>query len=329
MATLYVLEQGSMLGIQNGCVVVRKGPCSLQEIPAHQLERIVIFGNSTLTTPAIRYVLEKGIEVAFLSSKGKYRGRLQADCGKNARLRQVQYDLAHDGGFVLQVSRCFVRGKLNNMAALLKRQQRVSARIKQKIKALKKATAQIEHVDTLGSLRGYEGIATRSYFEAFRALLKVDLGFRMRKARPAADPVNAMLNLGYSLVYNQLVSFIHIVGLDPYRGYFHQPAHGHAALASDLIEEWRPLIVDSLILSLVNRRELGAGDFRTGQNRTRLTLKGLKRFLTQFDAKFDRAIMHPRLKKRLSYRQCLEAQVRHFTRVVTRQEAAYQPFYPR
>jgi len=326
MATLYITEQGATVSKTDERLVIRKGRRILQEIPAVHVEQIVVFGNANFTTPAMAFLLERGIDVAYLSSRGQYRGRLQPRLCKDASLRQLQYKRSLDPAFRLAVAKQIVSGKVHNALVFCQRQRRLAAEAQSHLETLIQIIHRIPTAIDIEAVRGYEGAASAAYYKIFKTLLKQDMGFRSRKNHPPTDPVNALLSLGYTLLYNNLYAFINIVGLDPYLGFFHETKHGHAALASDLLEEWRTILVDSVVLSLINRGELGPGDFRKGLWKIRLTKEGLEKFLRAYDRRLATEILHADLGQRLSYRRCLEAQVRRFVRVLYCQEKLYSPF---
>jgi CRISPR-associated protein Cas1 len=154
--------------------------------------------------------------------------------------------------------------------------------------------------------------------------------FTRRVSHPPDSAVNALLSLGYSLLYSRVVGVVNIVGLDPYLGCFHAPRHGHAALASDLMEEFRPLVVDALVLRLWRRRQLRPADIiETNQYGWRLQPESLKVFLTEFETRLQSRRQTPPDGDRLSYRQIIENQARHYARVLTGQDAVYRPFAAR
>lgn len=176
-------------------------------------------------------------------------------------------------------------------------------------------------------MRGYEGTATAEYFKAFRAALKADFDFPARVYHPPSDEVNAILSLGYSLVYNNLHGTVNLVGLDPYMGYFHRPRHGHAAIVSDLMEEFRPVVIDRLVLTTLNKRTLTKADFYTDdQGRIRLMPASLKRFFALYAAALAEPVYYAPLNIRTTYRQLFEYQTRHLARVLLGEASGYQPF---
>ena len=329
MATLYVIEQGATVSKADGRIVVRKRRKILEEIPAIKVAQIVIFGNAQFTTPAVRFVLENNIDVAYLSSQGKYRGRLQLEPCKNASLRQNQYKRSLAPQFCLCISRNIVAGKIQNLLSFCQRQRDKGSGLRGSLNTLRKSLRQVRTADTLDKVRGYEGAASAAYFRAFGHFLKVDLGFNGRNRHPPSDPVNALLSLGYTLLYNNVQSAINIVGLDPYQGFFHQTKHGHAALASDLVEEWRAVIVDSIVLHLINGGALRKKDFRKTRDGIRLKPDGLEKFLKRYDGRLATEVLYSPLGCRLSYRQCFELQVRHLADVILGKEKLYVPYRTR
>lgn len=327
MATLYILEQGTTLAKADERLVVRKGRHVLHEVPAHHIQQIVIFGNAVLTSPVVQLIFDNKIDVAYLSQRGTYRGRLQPRWTQDAHLRQAQYLKGLDQQFCLNAARGFVTGKLWNMSALLQRQRQKTEPVIKGIQNLQHLARQIQAATTSDELRGYEGSATASYFRALKELLQGPWGFEQRRHRPPTDPINALLSLGYTLLYNSIYALVNIVGLDPYQGFYHQLKRGHACLVSDLMEEWRPLIVDSLVLRMANRGALKPAHFRTIRSQVRLTREGLQRFLRQYDHLLMSKIRHPVLAQQRTYRSCIEEQIRLFCRVLLGQAPMYTPFH--
>jgi len=329
MATLYITEQGITVTKSGERLLLRKDGKLLQEFPAMQVEQIVVFGNAHFTSPAVSFVLNQGIDVAYLSAYGMYRGRLQQAPSKDAALRQAQYQRASDPAFCLQTAKHMVRGKIHNSLVLVQRQKPRGREIKDIIRQLRRTLDNLEEAVDLDAVRGHEGSAAAAHFRVLRQGLRVDLGFRNRAHRPPPDPVNVLLSLGYTLLHNQMFAAINVVGLDPYLGFFHQTHHGHATLASDLIEEWRAVLVDSLVFGMVNRQEIGAADFRTQKGRVRLLNEGRAKFLRAYDARLRMAVTYPPTQEQTPYLRCLELQVRHLARVLTHREAAYVAYRTR
>ncbi len=326
MAILYITQQGAVLHRSGNRVIVKKDRDVLQEIPIIQLDEVVIFGNGHITTPAIGYLLHKNIPVSFLSSQGKYRGKLQPRYAKDTRIRQQQYALAAKPQRCLELAKNFVRGKLTNSVRFCQRQRTRNAAVQSAIGSIRQTIRNLDGAKNLESLLGYEGAGAVAHYSAFREFLAHDWGFTTRQFRPPPDPINAMLSLGYTLLHNHVYTFINVVGLDPYCGYFHQPKHGHAALASDLMEEFRPIIVNGYVLSLINNNRIRPEDFNQTNKGIRFTKEALNRFLTGYYGRMQQTFQHPARNEKTTYLRCIELQVRYLARVIIGEEPTYKPF---
>ncbi len=326
MAILYITRQGAVLHKSGNRIIVKKGSDVLQEIPIVQLDEVVIFGNGHITTQTIGYLLNKNIPVSFLSSRGKYKGKLQPPYAKDTLIRQQQFAVAANPPRCLELAKCFVRGKLTNAIRFAQRQRTQNAEVKSAIRSTHQTLEKLERADNLDSLLGYEGSGTASYYKAYRQFLGHNWGFTKRQFRPPPDPINAMLSLGYTLLHNHVYTFINVVGFDPYCGYFHQPRHGHATLASDLMEEFRQIIVDGYVLSLVNNNRVQPEDFEQTSKGIRFTKEALDRFLVGYYGRMQQTFQHPTLNEKTTYLRSIELQVRHLARVITGEDAAYKPF---
>ena len=325
MASLYVVEQGAVVAKKGERILVRKDGKVLKEVPLMHIDRLVLFGNIHLTTPALTHLLKRDVDVVLLSSRGMFRGKIQPPWAKDAELRQMQYATYGDPRKRLQLAKMFVTGKIRNMIALWRRQGK-GGEFGAAVRELKKLSRKATEAPDLPSLRGYEGAAASVHFKVFRAALKQDMGFVRRVHRPPTDPINALLSLGYTLLHNEIYSLACAAGLDPYLGFYHEMRRGHAALASDLMEEWRPVIVDFLVLGLVNRGEVSPGHFRMGKRGVRIVREGLELFLKAYERRLTSRIFHPREKRRLTYRGCFEAQLGLLVALLRGKSASYEPF---
>lgn len=343
MTVLYLTEQGSVVNLAAGRIAVRKGEELIQDMPVFKLDQIVAYGNIHLTPAVIKHCLRQGIEVAFLSGPGKYEGRLQPEFTKNAVTRLKQYQRAATPEFCLKLAATLVTGKLRNMGAMLKQQRRLRDAVRESAREsvrdngredgrtplaeLEAICARVPGAKSIENLNGHEGAATVVYFKAFRAALKGDWKFETRQYHPPQDPVNVLLSLGYTLLYNDLYAAVNLVGLDPYMGFYHQPRHGHAALASDLMEEWRAVLVDRMVLTALNRRVFTEADFqRDAEDKLLLKQAALKRFFGLYAQTVQEKTWYAYAALQASRRQVMELQVRHFARVLAGEEPLYRPF---
>ena len=208
------------------------------------------------------------------------------------------------------------------------------------IQHIERRLDQVADCPTTPSLLGLEGSASAAYFGVLPWLLKHDWGFSKRQRRPPPDPVNALLSLGYTLLVRQIEAAIHIVGLDPYIGFLHEPAPGRPALALDLMEEFRCIVADSVVLRCLNGGLITADDFTVDASPTAerplvLSDRGLKRFVAEFEARLNSEIAHPDSGERVSYRRVFELQVRRLAQVLRNDaqqpssQNRYRPFVVR
>jgi CRISPR-associated protein Cas1 len=275
-------------------------------------------------------LLEAGVGVSLISRGGKLRGRLAPPTGKNIPLRHRQYARAQDPAFCLAVARAIVLGKLRNQCTLARRICRGHPEVDEEgVWAIKEAISKVKTAGGMASLRGIEGRAARGYFGVWRQAFPDAWRPEKRVRRPPSDPLNALQSLGYTLLTENLISACEIVGLDPYDGFFHAEKYGRPALALDLMEEFRSVIVDSLALILVNKGMLSLDDFRfSGPRRVYLSSSGLRTFFEQYAKRINTRVKHPTLGKRLSYQQCFEVQARALRKTIQGQ-GSYLPFRTR
>jgi CRISPR-associated protein Cas1 len=327
MATLYLNEQQSIVKKRDHYLIVQYQDRRKMEIPLIKVDQVVVSGDVTLTTPALHTLLEMGIEVCFLSMYGQFRGRLSPPVARNAALRRAQYRVHSDAAASLQLAQSYVRGKLVNMRMMLLRanRQMQDSAIAGAIEEMQQMIQRVPTTETVGSLLGIEGRGSASYFGVFGKLLRDPYTFTHRRRRPPTDPVNAMLSLGYTLVQHQVAAAIQIVGLDPYVGFLHQPRYGRPALALDLMEEFRPILADSVVLNICNHRLLAPQDFQEELGVIHLKPDARKKFYAKFEERLQEEIQHPQFGYRTSYRRCIELQARLLGKRLTGEIAAYPP----
>jgi CRISPR-associated protein Cas1 len=153
--------------------------------------------------------------------------------------------------------------------------------------------------------------------------------FEGRNRRPPRDPVNALLSFAYAMLAKELTVAAQIIGFDPYLGFYHQPRYGRPSLALDVMEEFRPLVADSVVLSVINTGMLGPGDFVAAGESCALTAAGRKTFIQAFEARMDSEVTHPIFRYRISYRRVLEVQLRLLGRVLQGEIETYPAFVTR
>jgi len=355
VATLYLTEPRSVVKKDGDTLLVtipedreRGTPRRKVRVPLVKVTQVVVYGDVTLTSPALAALLERRADVCFCTHYGRFLGRLAPPMGKNSLIRLEQHRAHNDPQRAFALARAFVRGKLANMRTMLMRANRKlgDVVVAQAVASIGRTLEQVDRLDprtasgpldparpqagsAVGTLMGLEGAGTASYFGVFGRLLKDDWGFTRRQRRPPRDPVNALLSFSYVLLMNQVASAVSIVGLDPYVGFLHSSQFGKPALALDVMEAFRPLVADSVVLTVLNNRMLNRKDFREELGAWRLTDGGRRVFLAKLEERLDTEIRHPVFGYRASYRRCLELEVRLVAKWLTGEIEQFRPFVVR
>lgn len=326
MSTIYVTTQGATVQRRSGQFLVCKDSSILQNVPETHVKQLILFGNVNLTTPAVGFCLDQQIDVVFLTQGGRFRGRLNGDGGKSAELRRRQYERALDRNFCLAQARAIVGGKIRNFIGFARRQTEAGVASRE-MSLLKRLLESTERAGSVETLLGIEGSASAAHFRLFAGCVPQPWKFEKRSAHPPLDAVNAMLSLSYTLLYNRMAAHLNMIGLDPYQGFFHTIRHGHAALASDLIEEFRPLIADALCLKLLRRKQLKPTDVLKEKGEFRMSAEASKVFFAEFERKLNsRRAAEEHGDLNLTYAQIMVRQAHHFARVLKGEEPRYVPF---
>jgi len=329
MKTLYLTEQGSIVRKKSRRLIVSKNDVIIAEVSTIGLDAILIFGNIYLTPQVITLILEEGIDVSFLSIRGKFRGRLISSESKNIFLRIAQYERYLDDDFQLDFATSIVKAKITSEINLIKRYAKNYSNLdfSKELQELYMAVEKLKNMPSVPSIRGVEGYSSSIYFSAFRKMLREDFEFLGRDKRPPSDPINALLSLGYTLITNEIASILFALGFDLYIGYYHSINYGRPSLALDMVEEFRHSIIDSFILYLVNKRIISPDDFEENEEGIFLKPQALKEFLKVYDKRINDAsmVLSDSKQKRISYRSLLWEQAHKLSESI-QQRKPYRPF---
>jgi len=331
---LYVQEQGARIGLDGDVLEVRSREHGvIGKARLFELSQLVVMGNVQVSAQAIRELCGRGIPVCWMSFGGWLSGFTDGLGHNNVEIRRAQFRAAEDAGTSLKLAQRFVRNKIANSRTLLRRNHPDAPEATLRdMSALSEST---ESAVGLPELLGMEGNAARLYFEAFPALIRAtggaELGFDFttRSRRPPKDPVNALLSFAYSLLAKDLAVTARGVGLDPFLGFYHQPRHGRPALALDLMEEFRPIIADSVVLSAINTGVVTTADFVRSSLGVSMKPEGRKRFMRAYERRLEEEVTHPVFGYRISYRRILEVQCRLLSRHLLGELASYPEFRTR
>ncbi|CAN5772829.1 CRISPR-associated endonuclease Cas1 [soil metagenome] len=327
---LYVTEHGARVGVDGDELVV-KGKEATTRARLPNTSHVSLFGNAQISTQALRRLFERGIGVSFLSAGGWLQGRAEGFATNNVDLKIAHHRAASDVATRLRLARAFVEAKIWNCRTMLRRNNpEVTETVLFELQQLSRKVAVVESAE---SLLGIEGTAARTYFGAFSGMLresareKFDLDGRNR--RPPKDPVNALLSFAYSLLARDLAIALGDAGLDPLLGFYHRPRFGRPALALDMMEELRPILADSVVVTALNTNVVTESDFITHGFGVSLTQAGRRAFVLAHERRMDQEVTHPTFGYKISWRRVLEVQARLLGRFLLGEIPDYPQLRPR
>lgn len=330
MSCLYVVEQGSKILFDNNQFVVEQVDGSKKFLPGEILESIMIFGNVHMTISVFQRCLRKGIRVSFLSSKGHYFGRLESTSFTNPMRIKKQVYLSDSNEQTLLFSKLILKSKIHNQEVILRRYSRNSHYDCSKyLRDMKIYENKIDIAKSIQELMGYEGIAARSYFEALSNMVEDEFKFKGRTKRPPKDAFNSMLSLGYTILFYEIYAELENRGIDPYISFTHRIKERHPALVSDLLEEWRAVLIDATVMSLVQGHEISIEEFYCDESEGGVLIsdRGLKILIRKIEKKMRSTINYLEyLDSPISFRRCIWWQVKTLAKCIDEEDLSlYQP----
>lgn len=330
---LYVQGQGHSVGLKGDVLEIRNRKEIVNTVRLREVSQVSLFGAVQLSAQALRELAARDVTILHLSYGGWLAAVTTPPPHKNIELRRRQFQVAENQKLCLYLARSFVSGKIRNSRTLLRRNARELP--DNVIHRLAEHRRKAERAEGLSQLLGMEGMAARDYFANFARMLKTNGGastrfdFESRNRRPPRDPVNALLSFLYSMLAKDMMVTLVRIGFDPYLGFYHQPRYGRPALALDLIEEFRPLIADSVAIGVINNGEVRPSDFITRAGSVALKADGRKRLLDAYERRLDTEVTHPRFGYSVSYRRVFEIQARLLARFLSGEIPGYEPFCTR
>ena len=326
---LYVQAQGARISKSSDCLHVKSGE-ETQKIRLIDVSQVTILGNIQITTQAIRALCEAGIPICYLTYGGWFVGMTHGLSHKNVEIRMLQHKRSSELQFSIAIARSIVFGKIKNCITMLKRNNPDISSAS--LSEIEQYATRAQTAKTYETLLGLEGMAARIYFSHFNGMLKSELPefqFNGRNRRPPKDPVNAILSFLYAMLTRQATVTVNAMGLDPYLGFFHKPKYGKPALALDMIEEFRPLVADSVCITLINNKEITKSDMVITKFGVNLTSQGRRTVITAYERRMDSTVTHPLLGYAASYRRIIETQARLLSRHLLGEIPAYPSFRTR
>ena len=327
MGLLYVNESGAVIGVEaNKCTVQYKDGMK-KMIPIESLEGITIMGRSQMTTQCAEECMVRGIPVAYFSKGGRYFGRLMSTGHINVERQRRQSEL-YDTEFSLQLSKNIINAKIKNQSVVLKRYEKSKGLLlNEEQKMMDICRNKVLRCERIEESIGFEGQAARYYFQGLSKC--IDDPFQGRSRRPPLDEFNSMISLGYSILMNEVYCKIEMKGLNPYFGFLHRDAEKHPTLASDMMEEWRAVIVDATAMSMINGHEIHKEHFISDLEEPGyyLTKDGLKLYLNKLEKKFQTSVRYLKyVDYPVSFRRAILLQMEQLVKSIEKGDAnLYEP----
>jgi len=327
---VYVVDWGCSIHKNGDRLQIRKEKEPLQEIPFRQVSQLSIYGDAYISPSVLRELMQRGCPVCYFSHGGWFYGISEGVTSKNIELRMAQYAAAMSECESLKIVRPLVVGKIKNCRTMLRRNDPdiPHGTLRQMAKLARDAS----RAPSTKSLLGIEGAAAHIYFSRFNKMLHhTDVGFSFeeRNKHPPRDPVNATLSYLYGILVKECFVTLLAVGFDPYLGFYHRPKYGKPALALDLMEEFRPIIADSVAITMLNNRELQRDSFVITKVGVSLKKGAKKKVVCGYERRINTEVTHPIFGYKVSYRRVLEVQARLLGRVLTGEIREYPPFCTR
>ncbi|WP_432628880.1 type I-C CRISPR-associated endonuclease Cas1c [Brotaphodocola sp.] len=335
--TLYITSGNRYLSLDGENVVVLEEQQEIKRIPLHNLQAIMTFGYTGASPALMGACAQRNIELSFMSANGRFLARVIGEVKGNVTLRKQQYRISDDKEKSIKIARNFILGKVYNSRWVLERAIRDypmrldTELIKKKSLYLSQSMKNIRVCENADELLGLEGEAASVYFSVFDELIlqqKDNFYFRGRNKRPPLDNVNAMLSFAYSLLASMCGSALEAVGLDPYVGFFHTDRPGRMSLALDIMEEFRSIMADRFVLTLINKRIIKSEHFMKKENgAVIMSDEGRKLFISAWQSKKQEAIKHPFLDEKIEWGMVPYVQSMLLARYLRGDLDEYPPFF--
>jgi len=335
--TLYVSSQGSYLRKEGETIVVEREQEKVLQLPVHTIGSIVCFGNVLCSPFLLGFCAENDVSVSFMSEYGRFLASVRGPVSGNVLLRRQQYRMADDEERTRDIAANIVAGKLANCRVVMNRAVRDHGE-RTDACAIKGASAAIDRLidglpraDDGDAVRGIEGMAAAEYFGVFNHLIvdqKEEFSFHDRNRRPPLDPVNALLSFVYTLLTHDVRSALETVGLDPAVGFLHRDRPGRPGLALDLMEEFRPVIADRLVLSLINRRQVEPKGFKRAENGAVVMDDATRKVvLVEYQNRKQDEVEHPYIGEKVPVGLLFFVQANLMARYIRGDIDGYPPFF--
>ena len=329
MSLLFINENNAVIGIESNQCTVKYSDGMKKMVPIETLESITIMGHAQMTTQCVQECLKRGIPVSYFSKKGNYFGRLHSTGHINAPRQRKQCSL-YETRFALDLAQNIINAKLKNQHVVLKRYEKSKKiPVTESLKMIRICREKLQYCKTIPELIGYEGQGAKAYFDGLSVLIDPKFSFHGRNRRPPRDEFNSMISLGYSVLMNEIYGKIESKGLNPYFGCLHRDKEKHPTLASDMMEEWRAVIVDSTVMSMINGHEIQKEDFITDMDGPGcfMTRNGIQTYLSKLEKKLQTEVRYLNyVDYAVSFRRGIALQMNMLVKAIEEENASlYKP----
>lgn len=322
MSIIYVREQGAFIRKMGERIEITKKEQKLLSFPVANIDGISIIGNVQISTQALIYLLENGIDVSLFSYSGRFIGQAMSDSSKNIFLRFAQYDLYQNISERLKIAKIFVRNKIENQIRMIEKYRyKKDFSPKDKVKKMRELQQRLENCETSNEILGMEGMCSNLYFSCFTYMIDCEFTFKGRNRRPPKDPINAILSLGYTFLTREVCLALEAESFEVYLGFLHGIRYGRKSLALDMVEEFRQPIVDRFVIRSFNKRILNEFDFEIEEEKVFLTEDGFKKFCKEF----ERWMQGAGNGDKKSFRQIIKQQAVKLKKSIQNKEV-YEPY---
>ena len=329
MSQVYIDENGAQIGTEGNRLTIKYRNGDVRSFPIETIESIIMMGKSQLTTQCMEKCMNKGIPVAFFSKGGKYFGRLMSSGHVKPELQRKQSAL-YDTDFAFELSRKIIKAKIQNQTVVLRRYAKSrDLDLSGLIVSMKSDIKHIDNVKNIPELMGYEGNSAKIYFKGLSQCVDEEFEFEGRSKRPPKDPFNSLISLGYSILMNNIYEVVEEKGLNPYFGFMHRDGENHPTLVSDLMEEWRAVLIDSTSMSLINGKEILRSNFYTDYENPGVFIDkdGLNIFISKLEMKLKTSVKYLKyVDYAVSFRRAIALQVMSLVKAIESQNPdEYEP----
>ncbi len=340
LRTLFLSQPGSYLHLQGGRLIVEHEGTTQLSLPLEKVDQVTALGEGAISFAAMRALHERGASLLICGHHGQDNAWLSAASDSRISLRHTQHTRQNDTAFGLRIAQNIVSGKIANSRLNLRRLQRhhppsqstSQHSAHETDNHLADLQRRSSHANPLDTLRGLEGAAAKAYFAAWREQLPPHWQphFGTRQTQPPRDTVNALLSYGYAILFQNLLTLVQQRGLDSHLGHLHAQRDGHPALISDLMEEFRALVVDSVVVHLLQDEPPPAQPNPTEPTKgINLPQQLRKKLIMGLENKLNSQLTHPLTQEKGDYRRAMRTQVGHYIQVLQGEREHYQTFAPR